>query len=273
MPAVQLARLKSQINELTWKFTRPAEFQRELHDLLDFYSNQVFKPGKVVPSSRRVESFHVPPVILNQLELALEPFVCENPGSALLLADTLWKDEFLEMHLLAASLLGMTPISCSAETIQRLKQWPRPGIDTKSLEALFNVGARRLRYENQELWFEIVRDWLTSTTTSVNNLGVYALIPAAREKEFENLPLIFQMIHPLMENPATSLQPALIELLQILAKRTPSETLFFLKHHLGLTDHPATFRFIRRLIPAFDKEYQNRLKSFLMDRTKSAAES
>lgn len=268
MPAVQLARLKKQINELTQQFDRPAEFQRKLRDLFDFYSNHVFKPGKVISVNRRVQSFHVPLVILNQLELALEPFVSKNPITALLLADTLWKNEFLEMRLLSASLLGMIPISFSTEIIQRLKQWPRPGLDSKSFEALYTVGARRLRHERQVLWFEVIRDWLTSPTASVNVLGIYALIPAAREKEFENLPLIFQLTHPLIENPAPSLQAALVELLQILAKRTPSETLLFLKHHLGLTDHPATFRLARRLIPAFDKEYQSRFKVFLAERTK-----
>lgn len=273
MPAVQLARLKIQINELTWKFTRPDEFRRDLQDLLDFYSNQVFKPGRVVSASQRIESFHVPPVILNQLGLALEPFVRENPNSALLLADTLWQDKYLEMHLLAAALLGMTPTSFSAEIIQRLKQWLSPSTDLKSLENLLDVGARKLRYEKQTLWFKLIQDWMVIPTASVANLGVYALIPAAREKEFENLPLIFQMIQPLMENPAPSIRTALIALLQILAKRTPSETLFFLKHHLRITDQPAVPRLARRVISAFDKEYQDRLKSYFVERIKSTRES
>ncbi|MCC6146348.1 MAG: DNA alkylation repair protein [Anaerolineaceae bacterium] len=268
MPAVQLDRLKNQITELTRNFTRPVDFQRELYTLFDFYSNHAFKPGKAVTSTRRVESFHVPAILLNQLEQALEPFARENPVAALFLADTMWKDKYLETRLLAAALLGMMPVSFSEEIIDRLKHWPQPGTDPKSLEALLTTGARQLRRERQEHWFDLLRDWLSSSSIFANLLGLYALIPAVREREFENLPLIFQVIHPFVENPVPALETKLIELLGALAKRTPLETLYFLKHHLGLSDRPAVSRLVRRVIPAFNPEYQNRLKSLLLERSK-----
>lgn len=272
MPAVQLARLKSQINELTWKFTRPVEFQHDLDELFEFYSNRVLKPGKAVPANRRVEAYHIPPIILNQLELELEPYVLENPSAALLLADALWKDERLEPRLLAASLLGLVPIKHVNEILQRINQWSKTGSDNKSIEALFCSGARRLRHEKPEQWFNMIQTWLYDNAVSRNSHAVQALIPAAREHDFENIPLIFQAINSLMDNQSATLQPALIELLQVLAKRTPAETLYFLKHHIILSNHPGTLRLVRHLIPAFELEHQNMLKSFIAEKLKSGSQ-
>lgn len=272
MPAVQLPRLKKQISELTWKFTRPGEFQQDLNALFDFYSNQVLKPGRAVPSNRRIEAYHIPPIILNQLELELGPYVRENPGAALVLADTLWKDQRLEPRLLAVSILSSIPTALSEEVIRRLILWSKTSPDSKSLEALLNTGARRIRREKTEQWLGLIGDWLSDNSTAQKILGIQALAPAAREQEFENLPVVFQLIHPVMDDPPGSLQPALIELLQILAKRTPQETLYFLKHHLILNNKVGTLRVVRRLIPSFEPDQQTQLKLFLTEQFKTAEE-
>lgn len=268
MPAVQLIRLKTQINELTWKFTRPDEFQHGLRNLLEFYSNRVIKPGRAISSTYRIQTYHTPAIVINQLELELEPFVRENPGAALSLADSLWNDDYLEPRILAVSLLSMMPGTLFDEVIQRAREWPEPERDAKSLAALARNGLGKLRRENQDRWFEVVLVWLESTPLFLKRLGLQALLPAVQEKDFANLPPIFQMIYPLVEHPLPQLQAELVELLQALAKRTPSETIFFLKHMVGLSGNPEMIRVVRRVLPVFDAELQTGLRNYLAGHAK-----
>jgi hypothetical protein len=66
-----------------------------------------------------------------------------------------------------------------------------------------------------------------------------------------------------VEFPPVPLMPDLIELLQLFAKRINTETTYFLKHMLGLSDSPETVRLARRVLPVLNQENQVRLKEAL----------
>ena len=46
MPAIQPARLKKQVTELVPKINQPSVFVRELHTLLNLYSDHTQRPGQ-----------------------------------------------------------------------------------------------------------------------------------------------------------------------------------------------------------------------------------
>ncbi len=67
MPAVQLARLRAQVEELSSRFSQPAVYLRALRDLLELYADRTYQPGQGVPSQVLTPSYHVPMLVMRQL--------------------------------------------------------------------------------------------------------------------------------------------------------------------------------------------------------------
>ena len=64
MPAVQLSLLRSQLEELSWYFEEPEEFQRALGRLFELYSDRTYRPGQVAGSVPLSQAYHIPPLVL-----------------------------------------------------------------------------------------------------------------------------------------------------------------------------------------------------------------
>jgi hypothetical protein len=88
-----------------------------------------------------------------------------------------------------------------------------------------------------------------------------ALLPAIHDREFENLPPVYQMVSPLVQTPSPSLQSELDITIQALARRSPTETAYFLRQVLGTGTGINTVRMVRRALPAFSEELQEGLKT------------
>ncbi len=257
----KLNRLKTQINNLIWKFTRPQEFLTELRELLELYSDRTFRPGKASPSAKLPTSYRVPTLVIRQLELELTPLCQENPQAALTLMDALWNDPFLEPRILAALLLGKIDPAPPDMITNHLQRWCQPECESVSLSALLEHGTYRLRREQSEHWFELLHFWLADKNTVVQKIALRAMLPAIQDREFENLPPLFRMIEPFLKSPLPALQTEIVEILQALANRSPIETAYLLRQALAVSNHPLTVRIVRRLLPLFSPEEQNRLRS------------
>jgi len=171
MPAVRLDQLKASLVELGAYFARPVLFQRALLELLETYADLTYKPGDGVAAQRLVPSYHVPPIVLVQLEQAFYPLVQQNPDSALALADLLWQKENLETRQVAAILLGQLPSSHLNHVIERLSDWSREETDTVYLEELYHRGTARLRREASIRHLELVSHWISGPSLSFAEWG------------------------------------------------------------------------------------------------------
>ncbi len=266
MPAVQLARLKEQINQLAWNFTRPEEFRFALHDLLDLYADRTYRAGQAVSARPLSPSYHAPPLILRQLKLELGRLCEEHPAAALALVDLLWKDTFLEPRMLAAALLGLIPLQMAGEVLQRLQSWSNPDEDTTLLDALVEDGGQRIRRETPERWLELVENWLGDLSIEIQGLGLRALLPLIRDRSFENLPRVYRLISPIVQSAPAELQGELLEAVHILAQRSSMETAFFLRQMVSVSASAGTARLVRRCLPFFGEEAQISLKKALSNR-------
>jgi hypothetical protein len=261
MAAVQLSRLKTQLSELSWQFPHPAEFRRTLNDLLEFYSDRVYRAGRSLQQERRIPAYHVPVLVMRNLEQELIVRCQENPEAALMTADALWKDSHLEPRLIATFLLSQAPVNPPDATISRLKEWCQPQEDNQILSAALGVGSSRLRREKPDQWFALVKDWTTSPYVAYQSLGLKALIATIQPKDYENFPPIYDLLLLVLPNPHTSQQSELLEIIEILASRNPRETVFFLRQILSMSSGSALIRLIRRSIPFFDPQGQESLRA------------
>lgn len=92
MPAVPLHTLRQRLQELSSIFEDVPQFKRGLKRLLDQYADQSYRPGEAIPLARASERLSVPPVVIHEVEAALNTLALQHPEAALQLANLLWAE-------------------------------------------------------------------------------------------------------------------------------------------------------------------------------------
>lgn len=261
MPAVELSRLRAQINRLIVRFDDPTGLRSELRDLLDLYANRAYRPGQAVQPQPLLPSYRVAPLIMQQLTLELGKTCQEQPQQALGVVEALWQDPSLEPRLLAAALIGAIPPSAADGVISKLRAWVQPGENFRMLEALFQQGTLTLRRSAPEQLLKLIEEWISSRQAEMQALGVRALVPVIGDEVFENLPAVFRLLSPLVHSAPSVLHTDLQAVLEALARRTPTETAYYLRQALSMAAGPGTARLVRRCLPIFNDAQQASLRA------------
>lgn len=264
MPAVQLAQLDQQINSLTRHFADPESFRDALESLLVRYADLTYKPGESVrQSTLLISSYRTAPIVMRKLEQRMGLLAVHNPELVLPAADLLWQAEESEMRRLAAVLVGNLPADYAGEVLQRMREWSVPGSTPMYFEMLYDLGTVMLRRTAAQKWLELIRTWLSDADLETNRLGVIAITKLVNDREFENLPAVYNAVSPLLEVTPDKLQYELRMLVTQLAHRSPTETAYFLRQAMGSHPTPTLIRLVRRILPEFPVETQDRLKNLL----------
>lgn len=270
MPAVQLDRLKIQTQLLIRHYDQPPEFHRQLINLLETYADLTFRAGQAGKSSiQAAESFHVSIIVLQQIERVLQKAVSENPQPALKLTDELWSDDRLEPRLIAASLLGMLPADQSDIVLDRIITWTTSDLDRVFLKAIFYQATTSLRRNALQNWLDQIGEWLASIDYPLQRLGILALLPLIEDRSFENLPIVFNLLGPILQRYSEVHKYELRLALKELSRRSSTETTYFLRQILSLRDNPSVVKLVRQCLPDFPEESRAKLRSFLQALPKS----
>jgi hypothetical protein len=259
MPAVDLNRLKHQIDGLIWMFTRPVEFVQELHDIFSFYADRVYKPGELIQKKSSIQSYHVPSLVMRQLEIDLHQRCIENPGAALSLIDALWQESMLEPRILAATLLGLLPLNYQQDISSRLVSWSGQTTDDNLLRTLLEKGTSRLQQEKSEDWIQILKEWGASEGKGAQRAMLYSILSLLQNPEYENLPPLFDLTAIAIKSHPQALQRELIEVTTLLKERSSSECAYFLRQIIRLGVSEATARLLRKIIALFDEPVKSSL--------------
>jgi hypothetical protein len=267
MPAVQLTLLREQIHRLEGYYSDPPAFLTELHTLFEQYSDLSYHPGRSGKPTPLIPTYHVPDLVLSQMVQELAKLSQPDPQPALALIDALWADTYYEPRWLAASLLGFVPLLKPDPVIERLQKWCTPNEQPQLVTALFAFGTVKLRRLFSTIWLAVIENWLTGWKMDEIQIGLKAIFPVIRDREFENLPPVFRMLSPLIQNPNTLFLVDIADVIQELAHRSPYETAFLLRNCLGQSHNPLTARLIRRCLPAFPVEIREDLRPVLFGTT------
>ena len=265
MPAIELARLKTQAARLAEKSGDPQAFVHDLDELLDAYTNRTIRARQVV---RRLAAptYHTPRPVMRQIEYELDLLVESQPAQAAGLVGVLWEAGSLESRLLAAYLLGSLPLAEARPALTHLTAWLAGTTDRQIQAALLTTALARLRREDPAGFFAMLEGWLGSAQAIHQIWGMQALIPLLQDERFENLPAVFHILRPaiLAAVPATQLD--LQACLAALEAHSRVETASFLREII--TDHPqpSMLRILRRILPALSREMQDRLRGLLRER-------
>jgi len=262
MPAIDLARLKTQAARLSDKFGEPEDFAHDLNEVLDYYANRTIRSTQTA-QHLSLPTYHTPPPVLRQIQAELDPLAEAHPAQAIALVNALWKEKYLEARLLAARLLGSISPSEAITSLSRLPDWLSQSTDKKVREALLTDSLTRLRHENPEALFTILEEWLKSPRGSYQVWGLQALIPIVSDPHFENLPAVFRILRPAIQNAGPLTQLELKALLATLERVSLTETAVYLRELLASNPPAMLVRIMRRMLPAFSPELQSALRGML----------
>lgn len=264
MPAIDLSRLRIQVARLGENYNNQSGFVRELHELLEFYTNRTKRSSQI---AQRIDlpSYHTPGPVLRKIERELVPRINQFPAQGVLLAKELWKNGSLEYRLIAARITGMLPPTDAMPLLTHIPEWLTQTTNKVLHRSLLTDGLSRLRTENPSAFFSLVEDWLKSSRVSYQTWGLQALLPELREPDFQNLPAVFRILRPavLRISPATQLDIQAV--LCALETISLTETTIFLRELLENNLPASFFTVFRRMLPAFSSELQSSLRMKLRD--------
>ena len=270
MPAINLARLKIQAARLSEKFMEPDVFLHDLNEMLDLYTNRTIRISQEVRHSS-VKTYHTPRPVLNQIESELAIKAEEHPSDALTLVKALWRDNTLESCLLAAFLLGNLPIDMAFTTLTNLPGWLSQTKERTIRNALLTSALMRLRRERSEDFYNLLEDWLSSQLPEYQVWGLQALIPLLQDPLFENLPTVFRILYPAIQNADPLIQLDLQACLAAMEHVSLTETVAYLREIIRNNPRPGIVRLFRRILPNLSPEMQEALRASLREKDKKAA--
>jgi hypothetical protein len=262
MPAIDLARLRKQANRLADFFFLPDEFMKHLREMLEFYVNHTLRTKENVAPGSNLKTYRTPSAVLTQIENELRATAEANPEFALDLADTLWDEGALETRLLAAYLLGRIPPQ-EERLLPRLTAWTQQVRDPDVRSALLSTSLSRMRKETPDQFFNLIREYLHPARMRTWSNGIQALLPMIADVNNANLPPIFDMVEPIIEEAPSTLQNDLSDLIIALYRASSSETTFLLKHILTHTENQMTTVTLRRIATSFPPPLQAELRELL----------
>lgn len=262
MPAIDLARLRKQANRLVDFFFLPDEFMKHLRGMLDFYVNYTLRTKENIAPGSNLKTYRTPPAVLTHIENELRAVAEANPDFALELADILWDDGALETRLLAAFLLGRIPPQ-EERLLPRLAAWTQQIRDPHVRSALLSISLARMRQETPIQFLALVREYLHPKRTRSWSNGIQALLPMIADTAYANLPPIFDIVEPIIEEAPSTLQNDLTDLIVTLYRASAYETTFMLKQVLTHSKNPMTVVTLRRISSSFPPPLQKELRDLL----------
>jgi len=262
MPAIDLARLRKQANRLADFFFLPEDFLKHLREMLEFYVNYTLRKKENIAPGSNLPTYRTPKVVMRQIENSIGQIAAENPHPALELADLLWDEGYIETRLLAAFLLGRIPPQ-EERLLARLTAWTQQVLDPSVRAALLTTSLTRMRAETPDEFLIVVGEWLHPARQRYWSNGIQALLPMIKDSNFENLPPIFELVHPLIEAAPGVLQIDLGDLINALYQASPSETVYYLREILENSENPLTVITLRRILNTFPPELQANLRELV----------
>ncbi len=260
MPAFRLAEFQKQIEQLLQSFALPTSFHQQLTQLFQRYEQPSFRYGVGV-SAPPEPAYHLPVVMLEELENALKSMANERPRSAFLLSKECWSDPYYETRRVAAVVMGAAPLfdlSVFQETFSQMLL--STGQDHRSL--LFAHAWKRFRAEQPSMMVDWISKWLADDQLEIAFSAIHSLVDAGL---LDFMPTIFRLIEKDVIAGDAAYQEEILSLMDSLVKLSPVESAHFLSE---LTSHfygEKRMKYFRALCRSFTPSQRAFINRAFMD--------
>jgi hypothetical protein len=262
MTAINPARLKIQCAALSEYYSQPSKFISGLHDLLGFYAGRI-RQTSLSHSPLSLQTYQVPAPVLRELVSELEGFLNGNPALGLKLIDALWDEEWVEFRQLAIICLGNLPPFNPQRILDRIKSWLESCTTEDIRLMIMTRGLLQLAEEKPKIIFDFIGDLIASGSKMNHQAALFGLSTFGHNSDFDNLPVIYNLLAKILQNEETGLMKEITSLLKVLQKRSEQETAYFLERQLAAAAKPRIFRVTRQVIRTFNTENQVMLRRAL----------
>ena len=266
MPAINLARLKQQSNQLVVLYDQPDKFVYELHTLFDLYADRTHRPGQAGEPPSLIKTYYVPKPVVRQILNDLTQYVDQYPIEILTLSDRLWAEPFLEFRLLAIALVGLIRNINPEVVMETINNWLGAQPESRVMLVLLDQGLASMRRYHPLIVQKQIDNWLESSKFTQQAYGLRTLIPFLSASPLNDLPKYLRALTPFVRVAPLPIRPDIVEALRHLARRSPKETSYFLRSNLEVSDNPDTASLIRQILGEFPDDIQENLRVALRQR-------
>jgi hypothetical protein len=268
VPAIQLARLKKQLEELRAAWAQPELFERRLINLLEAYADHSLRTGQAAEPATLLPAYNVPRLLIRQIVLGLDDLLAADPAYTLTIAERLWQRGYFEPRLLAIHFLGYAwqENDRFAETSTG---WMAETNDDSLVETLFTHGLSSFAAQKPLAYLDLAETWLQSDRAAQMAAGLRALETLIRQPAFDNIPRCFRIITPMVRQPSEALRPELSGVLKMLGRRSPAETAYFYLDLMKGSVSSQTATLIRYGLESLPQPYQTRVRDRLREKRRA----
>jgi hypothetical protein len=260
MPPVQLSRLRPQVNALMSHYGDETRFIRTLQLILEKYSEKQNPTNAWLRVDPGIPAYFIPPVVMNELESALEVLAKTRPQACVPLAEAMWRLPQFEPKKLAVFLLARLGGDYKEEFIRHVRDWYPAGISEALVGEIIRQSSLRLEIVSSREWLNLLGTWLLSEDKRTQKIGLRAVQNLLDNRAFQNLPVVFTLVTPLYSDPRITVQKDLTELTRKLIERSQPETASFLISMVEINQKESVAALVRKLLPLFDPFYQAEIK-------------
>lgn len=263
MPAVHPERLQNQVNDLSEFFDQPEVFVHRLNDLLEHYSERVYRQGQSGEPEPLLSAYRIRPPVLRQIIQEINSHSDARPELILDICDQLWEQPTLECRLISVNLIGTLPVTFKEQVLTRTVRWIESDPGESLVEAILGEGLSSIRDKNPKDILDLAESWLNTEKLEVNLWGLQALVTLATYQDIDLFPQIFDFIEPYLLVTPQKLRYHISVIVAVLARRSPVETAYFLQKLLSHPESKDTAFMIRQSIDKFPDEIQLKLREAL----------
>jgi len=262
MPAIQPARLKTQVERLVEDFHQPSDFGRIANELLNLYADRTQRPGQSEAGRSLLPTYNTPQPVLQQIMLSVRSHAASDPAAAMACCEALWTYPVAEPRLLAAHLLGTLPVDDEAglAVLDRVEKWSREIPDDNLQARIILTGFQRLGSENPRIAFDLVKNLLQIGRLADYRIAVNMLQALVQTAGSENLPLVFNLAFPVIRNPNAKSKPQILALMTSLAHKSPKESAYIFEQALQASSGPDSQWLVRQVLDEFPPDLADRLR-------------
>lgn len=265
MPAIHIDRLYQQIHTIFDPESPAPIFCENFRSLLDVHANLAYRAGSEIQRKSSIPKLHLPPIVMQQLQIQFKSIAHSKPELALEYADQLWLEKSYEAKYFSTVILGSLPVEYIINIIERFVDWGSKTSDKEIHQILFKYGSQNIIQSNSSLWFEMIQNWVDSTSHPQAITAIYALQTLINDPEFINLPKVFKIISPLFSMNNRNITTGLTQLVEDLALKNPNETTHFLSNLLLSSPYSSPKQIIRKCLKFFPKDEQKILRTALIN--------
>jgi hypothetical protein len=264
MPGIEMSVFREQVDQLMLAFTRPTDFLHQLRGIFERYGLPAHRPSGLAPNLPE-PAYHLPPLVLREIEINLPAFCSQNTGAALRLGDLLAIDRFAEVRLLAGEILGNIPSTEAEDVLDALRTFCEQEESALMRRQFVLRGSRRLRSEVPAQWLAWIEDHMRANHPQQQETGLVALFSVIEDAAFLNLPPVYRLLEPYLLNPPRQQDNLLRSLGEALAVRSPVETAYFLQEIAPFAIEQRGRRLIRAWAAHFDAEQERQIRRGLAE--------